>query len=47
MVGTTFITPATVATWDDGKRSNFADHVAAKVRKSADLYFSRRGYAPR
>jgi hypothetical protein len=43
MVGTTFITPATVATWDDGKRSNFADHVSAKVRKSADLDGAQRG----
>ena len=27
----TFITPATVAKWDDSKRTNFAEHVAAKV----------------
>ena len=30
----TFITPATVAKWDDTKRTNFAEHVAAKVNTS-------------
>ena len=45
MVGTAFITPATVATWDDAKRSNFADHVAAKVlpRARRERGFLRRG----
>jgi hypothetical protein len=31
MAGAAFITPATVAKWDDSKRASFSAHVAAKV----------------
>ena len=33
MTGTAFITSATVAKWDAAKRVNFAEHLAAKVRR--------------
>jgi hypothetical protein len=42
MAGTPFITPATAAKWDDGKRGNFVQHVAAKVRVSRIAFLSTR-----